>query len=251
LHRAGSSPSCDIIFKYIPVLPALRLEILVLFWIASLIIFVGFLGEMIFRRTNIPDIVWLLIGGMTLSILFPELRENQILSSIAPIFTTFALVFILFEGASNLDFRHLVRGFVSGVNLTFANFLLSTITVTIVLMAFGWDMLSGLLRGSILGGTSSAVGMPIVHKIPATVLTLESALSDVICIVAAISVINIIKVHEFDALMMLWDVMGMFLIATILGALGGLAWVSLQAYLNKVSRSYMITIAFLHVLYTI
>lgn len=231
------------------------MEIFILFALAALVIFIGFLGEIIFRKTNIPDVIWLMLVGIIIGLVFGEFTNGDILALISPIFTTFALVFILFEGAININVSQVAKGILSGVALTFISFVLSSLAVTIIMIMFGWDFLSGLLLGTALGGASSAVVVPIVKRLhikkeSAFVLTIESAISDVLCIVSAITIINIIKLNSFDLSRVLQNVFGAFAIAIFIGLIGGLFWVNIHGFMQKFSKSYMTTIAFMLLVYS-
>ena len=80
------------------------MDVNTIFVVSGIIIFVGFLGEYIFRKTNIPDFIWLMLFGAILGTFF-DISKNAGFTQIAPIFTTFALIFILFEGAINIDIK--------------------------------------------------------------------------------------------------------------------------------------------------
>ncbi|MBN1502940.1 cation:proton antiporter [Candidatus Woesearchaeota archaeon] len=231
------------------------MAVFVLFFIAAVIIFIGFLGEIIFDKTNIPDVIWLMLVGIIIGLFFGDFTKGDALTQIAPVFTTFALVFILFEGAINLNITYVAKGLLKGLNLTLVNFIFSASAIAVIMMMFGWELLPGLLLGAALGGASSAVVVPIVKKLKikkesATVLTIESALSDVLCIVSAITIINIIKLNTFNLSSVLASILGAFSIALLIGAVGGFIWVTIQNFLQKFSKSYMTTIAFLLVIYS-
>ena len=95
-----------------------------MFAIAGVILFVGFLGELIFQKTNIPDVIWLMIIGALLGYFF-DIANAPGFNQIAPIFTTFALIYILFEGAINIDIKKLVKGVIGGSSLSVLSFLIS------------------------------------------------------------------------------------------------------------------------------
>lgn len=230
------------------------MELIGMFAIAGVILFVGFLGELIFQKTNIPDVIWLMIIGAFLGAFF-NFANEPIFNQIAPIFTTFALIYILFEGAINIDITKLVKGVVDGTSLSVLSFIISLIVVPVVMMIFGWGLLEGILLGAIIGGASSAVIIPIAKNInvkPQTVLvlTFESAISDVLCIVGAVTIINIIELNAFDFKYVLTQIITKFVIAIVIGIIGGLLWAKAMSYMQKISKSYMTTIGALLLLYS-
>ncbi len=225
-----------------------------LFAAAGLILLIGFFGEFVFSKTNIPDVIWLILVGIIIGVFFKDFVHSSVFTTIGPIFTTFALIFILFEGAININLKHLVAGIFHGVNLTVLNFVLSCLTSAFIMMFFGWEFIHGLLLGAIIGGSSSAIVIPIiknlnVKKKTTLILTIESAVSDVLCIVGAITIIQIITLHSFSVDSILQDLIYSFTVAILFGVLGGLVWIKIQKYIEQISKSYITTIAFLLILY--
>lgn len=224
-----------------------------LFAVTGIIIFIGFLGEYIFQKTNIPDVIWLMILGAIIGHFF-DFQKSAFLA-VAPIFTTFALIFILFEGAINIDIKKLVKGVIGGSSLSFFSFLLSIIITPVVMILGGWNIWEGLLLGAIIGGASSAVIIPITKNLnvkpnTALILTFESAISDVLCIVGAITILDIIALNAFDITLVIKSIVYSFTIAIFIGVIGGLAWVKIQKLMEKFSKSYMTTIAAMLLLYS-
>ena len=65
------------------------------------IFLVGSIGEIVFARTRVPDVVWLIVCGWALG---PAsgLLNARLLVQIAPYFAAFALIVILFDGGTSL-----------------------------------------------------------------------------------------------------------------------------------------------------
>ncbi|MBU0757184.1 MAG: cation:proton antiporter [Nanoarchaeota archaeon] len=232
------------------------MALFVLFGIAGLIIFIGFLGELIFKSTNIPDVIWLMLVGIVLNIFSKDIASQPAFQSVAPIFTTFALLFILFEGAMNINIKQFIKGIVGGVNITVFSFVLSSLAAAFFMMLFlKWRFIESLLLGSIIGGTSSAIVIPIIKKISlgshaTTVLTIESAISDVLCIVGSITIIDILVFQTLQVPSVFEKLLYSFIVAGVLGTLAGLFWIRFQKFIQQFSKSYMTTIAYLLIVYS-
>jgi potassium/hydrogen antiporter len=229
------------------------MSVVSIFAVSAFIIFLGFVGEYIFSKTNIPDVIWLMLFGILMGNFFDF--ETSAFFLVAPIFTTFALIFILFDGAINIDIKQLVKGISGGTSLSFLSFLTSLIVVPIIMYFFGWTILEGVLLGAIIGGASSAVIIPITKNIdvkPSTalVLTLESAISDVLCIVGALTILQIFEVGTVDPTSIVKKIVYSFGLAIFLGVVSGFAWIRIQNFLEKFSKSYMTTIAALLSVYS-
>lgn len=221
--------------------------------IGGFVIFLGFLGDLVFKKTNIPDVIWLILFGIILGPLTGLVDVNRI-SSIAPIFTTFALIFILFEGALDLKFKEVFSGMASGGLLAIVNFIVSVGITTGISLLFKVELIPAILLGSIVGGTSSAVVIPIVKKIEMnkkikTSLLLESAISDVLCIVATLTIIEIIQIGTVDVANLIGGLLNSFVLATFIGMAGGYIWIRVLTKLVRYSKSYMITIAYMLLIY--
>lgn len=231
-------------------------EILTTFIVISAIIFFGFFAEFLFSRFKIPDVLLLIAFGFLLGPYVLKLVMPQSLANIAPIFTAFALLFLLFDGAFNIDLVSFARGLGKGMIITLYNFFLSSVIVALVSMLFGFDMSHALLIGFILGGTSSVFVIPIIQNLKIkketySILTLESAITDVLCIVFALTAIQIITLNTFTMNVALSKIASLFAVAGFFGVIAGVVWIILVNKILKKNKSYMLTIAYLLFLYTI
>ncbi len=234
----------------------IMVELITLFIIISAIIFFGFFAEFLFNRFNVPDVLLLIIFGLLLGPYVLRYIYPNPLSFIAPIFTTFALLFLLFEGAFNIELVSFVKGFGKGMAITLFNFFISSIAITTIAMLFGFEFLHALLVGFILGGVSSAFVIPIIKKLNIkketyTILTLESAITDVLCIVFALSVIEVITLRSFSFDIAVSKIAALFAVAGFFGIIAGIIWIIVVSKILKKNRSYMLTIAYLLLLYAV
>jgi potassium/hydrogen antiporter len=231
------------------------MELISLFAIAGIIIFVGFIAEWIFDKTNIPDVLWLMILGLIIGYFF-DFEKSAVFKEASPVFITFALIFILFEGVLNIDFKKIFTGVVEGGSLSFISFIVTMLFTAIAMVAAGWGVLEGLLLGAILGDASQAVIVPIIKKIhikeeTAIALTFESAISDVFVIVGTLAIINIILMESFSITAVFQKILYSFLSAILIGIVAGFIWVKLLPFMNKLSKSYITSIAALLILYSL
>jgi len=229
------------------------MEIYLLFVILGIIIFLGFLGEIVFKKTNIPDVIWLIFFGIMIGPVF-ELVKPENIEIIAPLFTTFALIFILFEGVLRLKVKELFKGMYASSMLSMINFIVSVIITTLISLAFGFGLVQGILLGVVLGGISSAVVIPIVKRLnvkkeTSTALMLESAISDVLCIIGTVTIIQIYSIGKVEFSQLLGGLLTSFVIALFIGAVGGYVWIKVLLKMSQYAKSYMVTIAFMLLLY--
>ena len=225
----------------------------------SLIAIFGFISETLFRRTNIPDVIFLIIIGFLIGPNGYGFTSPEDLASFAPIVTTFTLLILIFDGAFNINLSSLIREFSSSLILTVYNFVLSTVVVGGIFFYIqqfhlgGTTMMAAMIIGFSLAGVSSSFVIPILNQIRVggklfSRLALESALTDVFCIVATLSVIEVYTTGIFGIQDTLSYLVRLFAIAGFIGALGGIVWIAIRVFEEQ---NYIITIAFLILIYLV
>jgi len=218
-----------------------------IFAVIAGIIFIGYIAELIFLKTKIPDVLLLICLGIGIGTGL-NWATAESFGSASSLFTTFALIFILFQGALSIDFNTLLRTLSETIYLTLISFILTVTIVTSISIFLGFTFPISLLIGFILGGTSSAVVIPLVQNIEISnkyglVLTLESAISDVLCIIGTITIIEIIKTGEIVASGVFRSVLSSFSLALVVGSIVGIIWIFVLYYNEILLKSYMLTIA--------
>lgn len=227
------------------------------------IFLIGTFGEVVFSRTKVPDVIWLILVGIVLGPVLGLVSRAELLS-IAPYFSALTLVFVLFEGGCRLDLVQLYRATPRSVLLSVLCFALSTLAVMLGarlmvgagLLPAAWTWRQELLTGAIVGGTSPIVIMAAIARVgmPAQVanmVSLESALSDVLCIVAVTSIIGII--HDGGAVGSTpWVALVRSLgLGIVLGTVGGMLWLLILNWLKQNEHAYPITLSALLLLYVV
>ncbi|MFT4304924.1 MAG: cation:proton antiporter [Candidatus Woesearchaeota archaeon] len=222
----------------------------------GIILFLGFFAEFLFKKIHVPDIIFLLIIGFLIGPHVLNYVSPLDVAEMAPIFTTFALIFLLFDGAFNISLSSFAKGALKSVQITLLNFLLSALVISTILFLFNFDLLVSIMGGFILGGISSAFVIPLIKQMKVkgrvySILTLESALTDVFCIVMSFAILEIIiNLSTLNIFTILIRIFEMFSIAGLIGIFSGLIWIIVILYVFKENKSYMITIAYLLLIYS-
>ncbi|MBN1941393.1 MAG: cation:proton antiporter [Candidatus Diapherotrites archaeon] len=229
------------------------------FLLVAVIIFIGFFGLVLFNKTKISDVLILMLLGIIIGPIlgwFDDLTMNLI-RSLAPFFASLVLIMLLFEGGLKLNFFRVIRELKAAAVFTVLVFAVSTIIVASIMQLFGWSIIEGLLLGAIIGGTSSTIVIPLISRMktkPETkiMLSLESAISDALCIVVTLALLQIAVTTTVDFQQIGQEVLAAFSIAAVLGALVALLWLSLLRDIKKLKeRQYILTIAVLFTLFFI
>ncbi|HCJ67237.1 MAG TPA: sodium:proton exchanger [Elusimicrobia bacterium] len=220
----------------------------------GLLVFLAHLFSALFERTRVPDVLPLVLLGFLVGPIF-GLVPPEAFGKVGNVFTSIALVVILFQSGLGLNFLTLRESMMPGIKITVVNFMGTTIVVSLFsIFLLGMSVLEGLTLGSILGGTSSAVVIPMVSKLrlqqgSRTMLLLESTFSDVLCIVVTIAFIQAIKYHELIPSLIFGQIVASFLLATVIGAFAAFFWSNVLSRVRRLENSTFTTPAFVFIVF--
>ncbi len=224
--------------------------------IIGLLIFTAHLFSEIFSRKRIPDVLFLIIIGLLIGPVFHWISPES-LGNAGSLFSGITLVTILFESGTQLRFSALKDSFRGALKLTALNFILSAVAVWLV----GWlvlkiDPVVSMMLGCILGGTASAVVIPIVRQMhmsekPAIMLILEAAIGNVFSIVLALALMQAIKSRHVEFGAILGDIFSSFILATVMGLFGAIFWALILDQVRNIKYSILTTPAFVFIIYGI
>ena len=224
--------------------------------VIATIILLGFIGNLIFRKTNIPNTIWLLLFGLFLGQVFPKVLDKGLLASSAGLFGAIAVIIILSEGGMSFELSGIVRHAARGFVLMFAGIFLSIATITTIAFSGGIEPLRGLLLGLILAGTSAAVVVPVVTRLrnlsksAKSLLVLES-IADNFSVVVVFLLMDFLALQAIQVPNIPVIVAHSLIIGVTLGASSGFVWAYLIDRFKHVEYSYAATLAMLFLLYVV
>ncbi|MDR0965695.1 MAG: cation:proton antiporter [Myxococcales bacterium] len=226
------------------------------------IFLVGVVGEAIFDKTGIPDVLWLILVGIIVGPIF-GLAQREILAQVAPYFGALTLIIVLFNGGSELRLGELKEAAPRALLLAILSFAFSVLACACLSMlakAIGWlpaawTWMHGICLGGILGGSSSIVVMPALKKarLNATLsnmTNLESALTDIFCVVAIGACIQIMLTGSSDPLSATVALGKSFGIGVALGFVAGILGLLVLRKLSG-EHAYPLTLGALILLYVL
>jgi NhaP-type Na+/H+ or K+/H+ antiporter len=174
------------------------------------------------------------------------------------IFTTLALILVLFK--SGLNFRLLsLRGAVG------QGFFLTTVCFALVMCSasflayfmLGLSQAYAFVIGAIVAGNSPAVIVPMLAKLRVakttkTILFLEANLTGVYTIILALAFLSAALHGEaISAQKIAWDVAKSFGIGTLFAVLAGLFWMGILNHVRQLENAVSLTFAFVLLVYSI
>jgi cell volume regulation protein A len=221
---------------------------------AGVTIFLGVAGESFFKRTGIPDIAFLMVLGVIIGPVLGIIQADVVLE-IVPYFAALALIIIMFDGGLNLDIKHMMKTAHFAMVLAVLGFILSMVIVTLLAhYGLGWDWLDSILLSSIVGGSSSIIVFGLVRQIHVSeetksMLSFESALTDILSTIVAFIMFDAILSGHFD-ISLIGVTFGKAVSVGLLLGLGvGIPWMYVTTKLSNAQHSYMLTLGILFVLF--
>lgn len=227
------------------------------FLIISAIIVLGFASELIFRKTRIPDILWLLLFGLGIGPV-GGIVDSSTMLSIAPYFSALAIMIILFDGGINMNLYRLLREVPQGSLLGFSGFVLSTgLAAAPIFLFLRLSVMESILMGCIIGGTSSAIVLPLVANIKSLrervslILNIESIINDPLTLIVPLVILQAITTPGvFDFSSAAGSIAGSFSTSIIIGFISGVIWSLYVKRAAGLKYSYTLTLASLFLLYS-
>jgi NhaP-type Na+/H+ or K+/H+ antiporter len=211
----------------------------------------------LFDKTKVPNVLILLTIGIIVGPVIGWVKPEHF-GEIGPIFSTVTLVILLFESGINLKLKQIFSSFGSTFLITIFNFSISAFVATLVANLFtSLTLFPSLFFGVIVAGTSSAVVIPVVRQLrmnqkAGTILLLESALTDVLCLVIGLALLNSFSQGKDLSLSEIsLVILKSFGIALIIGLIGGFAWSLFLEKIRRIQNSKFISLACVFVIYGI
>lgn len=220
----------------------------------GLFVFAAYFFKAVFDRTGAPDVLMLMVCGLLLGPLLGWVTPEEF-GRAGGVLATLALVVILFESGVDLDLASLKPAMAATLTITLSTFVFTALVVA----GMGW-FLAGLapmaaaLLGAILAGTSSAVVIPLVQGLGVqgstrTVLVLESALTDVLCIVAVFMLLDALTQGATTPGHVAWVFLETLFVAALIGLLAGAAWLAVLRRARRLRHGGYGSVAMCFVVY--
>jgi potassium/hydrogen antiporter len=238
------------------------LDVITLLVVIATILILGVFGEFFFTKTKLPEVLWLILIGIIVGPLLGIIILDAS-SIIIQFFAALALIIVMFDGGLHLKIFDVIKNSYKSAMLGTGGFFSSMILITIILLICNFigyievSLINALILGSILGGTSSLIVIPLIRKAKVSskvegILSVESALTDALSVVITLALIQIAISASTDIQVMASQIMAQFAVGILLGFIIGLFWLYTikSTYLTNVkNKSYTLTFGVLLLLY--
>jgi cell volume regulation protein A len=221
---------------------------------ASVVIILGVLGEAFFKKTGIPDILFLMVLGIIIGPVLGIIQPEAVLE-IVPYFAAVALIIIMFDGGLNLHIGKVLKTAHFAIILVIVGFALSVgIVAGLAHYGLGWEWIDSILLGTIVGGSSSIIVFGLVQKIrisddAKSMLSFESALTDIFAVIIAFVLFEAALSGEFSLDLLGVTIGKAVLVGLVLGFGVGIPWMFVISKLKNAQHSYMLTIGMVFLLF--
>ncbi len=222
----------------------------------ALIIIIGYISSAIFRRTRVPELLILMLIGIFLVHVVNVVPINylDVMRSLAPVFSSLALVVIMFNGSKELKLGDTALRSLKGITLGLLDTIISMTIVSLVMHdIFGWPLLYGVILGAVLGETASIVVIPFIRKVKLSpdifgTLFAETTINSV-GVIAIFSLLLILASNQVvSAFSFTTYVLDYLSFAIVMGLIAGAGWLFLANTLKN-AREYIATLAVAILLY--
>jgi len=223
---------------------------LIILAIGALVFAAHFFGWL-FSFTSVPDGLLLMLVGLALGTWI----RPDFFGDFGTVILTITLAVMLFESGTRLQVSSIRDALVGTSRLVFGSFVLTVLGVAAVAwLVLGLPFIVSIMLGAILGGTSSAVVIPLLDRLtvaPASraLLLLESAFSDVLAIVVTIGLLQALTIVNVTVMGVLLQTAISLVYAGLVGVVSGFIWSLLLDQVRHINNSIFVTLAFVFVLY--
>ncbi len=224
--------------------------------IIGILFFLAHLFVALFERAKIPDVLLLILLGVLWGPILGMVSPDDF-GKAGAVMSTLALIVILFDSGMTLNLRTLMPAIAPTLVLSLVTFIATVAIVSAIgFYVMGLPLIPSLIMGGTIAGTSSAVVIPMVQGLKmsektGTILMMESALTDVLCIVLVFGMIDAALLGTISADKMTQVIFKAIFFAALIGFAGSVIWLFVLHTIRSYPNTLLSTFAFVFILYGI
>ncbi|MDE1863057.1 MAG: cation:proton antiporter [Thaumarchaeota archaeon] len=226
----------------------------VIFLTIGITILLAVLGDAFFKKTRIPDIIFLVLVGTMVGPILGIVDQASAIK-IAPYFAALALITILFNAGLNLEIRTVIRTAHFALFLAVLGFAASVAAVSLLAVyLLGWQWPDAILLGVMLGGSSEAIVVGLVRGLLISektkyILSLESIMTGIFSYVPSFLLFGLVISGQFSIHSLGIAAAEEIATGLALGAGIGIPWLYLSSKFAHARYVSLFTLGILFVLY--
>lgn len=225
-------------------------------------LFLSYISGIIYNKTRIPDIVWLLGFGIVLGPLL-GFFDAEIFLTVFDLMIIVTVALFAFNTGINLNIQQILGHTARAFNLALMSFIAITVSVGVSVSYFlpnYFNLVSGLLLGAMLGGMDGVSISSLLSSLgrenkglgeSGGFLQLESMLSDPIKVIGVLTIIKMVLLTGAGPRTAARDILFTLFLSALIGLGSGLVWGEIITRLKDRPLNYMLTIAILFPLYVV
>ncbi len=233
------------------------MDVSAIFALVAGIIVIGFAGELFFKKTGIPIYIFLILAGIILGPILNLFPRESLIPELA-IFAELTLFMVLFYGGLGLKLRSVLANGGRALIQTIIYVGLSMMLIGLIgIFILKWNALSSFIFASIIGGeTTAAVVVPLsmameLSEGTVTFLTMESAMNSILSVVFFFAFVGIYENGGIGFGSIVLDISAQFLVGIAIGVILSLAWIFLLFRFQKQGFTYVLTVGFILITYSL
>ncbi|MDP8023173.1 MAG: cation:proton antiporter [Conexivisphaerales archaeon] len=229
-----------------------------IFFITAGLIFIGFFGEMFFKKTGFSEYIFLILIGILFGPIF-KIFPYSIIVQILPYLSQLTLAMIMLELGMSFMIDDLLKEGASAVLRTLIYVTLSVVLTFIVFRyVFEWGSYSSFFLATVVGGETTTTVVPYLAKSLKeedffTNITLEASLNSVILIVLFTFGLNSFlqsvpfNIYGFENIVS--SLVSQISIGIVIGFVAALVWIEFARHFWAEEFFYIATIGYTLALY--
>ncbi len=234
------------------------LSFISIFFITAGLIFIGFFGEMFFRKTGFSEYIFLILIGIIFGPIF-KIFPYSIIVEILPYLSQLTLAMIMLELGMSFMIDDLIKEGSSAAVRTVIYVMLSVVLIFIIFRyVFDWGSYSSFFLATVVGGETTTTVVPYLAKSIKeegffTNITLEASLNSVILIVLFTFSLNSFlqsvpfDINGFETIVS--SLISQISIGIVIGFLAALIWIEFARHFWTEEFFYIATIGYTLALY--
>ena len=225
-------------------------------------LFLSYISGIIYNKTRIPDIVWLLGFGIVLGPLL-GFFDAELFLSVFDLMIIVTVALFAFNTGISLNVQQILGHTARAFNLALFSFLAITVSVGFSVNYFlpnYFNLVSGLLLGAMLGGMDGVSISSLISSLgrenkglgeSGGLLQFESMLSDPVKVIGVLTIIKMVLLTGAGPRTAAKDILFTLFVSALIGLGSGLVWGEIITRLRDRPLNYMLTIAILFPLYVV